>query len=52
MVTLPDGTLGEFEHRLIQQASQRTNGKVSQAAGLLGIRRGTLRRRLEPVNGS
>ena len=43
---LPDCTLAEMEQRMIERALQRAGGNVSQAARLLGITRGALRRRL------
>lgn len=49
---LPNCTLPELEHRLIQQALERTDRNVSQAARLLGISRGALRRRLESMGQS
>ena len=45
-------TLPELEHRLIQQALGRAGGNISQAARLLGISRGALRRRLESMTES
>ncbi|MFQ5490563.1 MAG: sigma-54-dependent transcriptional regulator [Phycisphaerae bacterium] len=44
---LPDVTLAQAERKLIERALQRSGGNVSQAARLLGITRGALRRRLE-----
>ena len=43
---LPDCTLAEMERRMIERAMQTTHGNVSQAARLLGITRGAMRRRL------
>ena len=36
-----------MEHLLIERAMAKTGGNVSQAARVLGITRGALRRRLE-----
>ena len=45
-------TLTELERRLIQQALLRADDNVSQAAQLLGVSRGALRRRRESANGA
>lgn len=50
--TLPSCTLPELEHRFVCQVMRQTEGNVSQAARLLGISRGALRRRLESMNKS
>jgi len=42
----PDCTLANMERRMIERAMRETRGNVSQAARLLGITRGALRRRL------
>ncbi len=44
---LAESTLPELERRLVELALRRAGGNVSQAARLLGISRGALRRRLE-----
>lgn len=44
----PDCTLAEMETLMIERAMRRTGGNVSQAARLLGITRGAMRRRLAP----
>jgi DNA-binding NtrC family response regulator len=43
-------TLPEMERRMVQQALAEAAGNVSQAARLLGISRGALRRRLEAMS--
>ena len=44
----PNCTLASLERRAIDQAIAHTEGNVSEAAKLLGLSRGALRRRLEP----
>ena len=46
----PDCTLASTERMLIEQALERTEGNVSEAAKLLGLSRGALRRRLDSMN--
>ncbi len=46
----PTCTLASTERMLIEQALDRTDGNVSEAAKLLGLSRGALRRRLESMN--
>ena len=46
-ITAPDCTLASLEQRAIEQAIAHTEGNVSEAAKLLGLSRGALRRRLE-----
>jgi two-component system response regulator AtoC len=46
---LSDLSLAKMEHVLIEKAMARTQGNVSQAARVLGITRGALRRRLEAL---
>lgn len=45
-IELPDCTLAEVESRMIERAMTKVGGNVSQAARLLGLTRGALRRRL------
>ena len=44
---LYDLVLGEVEAPLFEAVMQYTNGNQSQAAGILGINRGTLRKKLK-----
>ena len=46
-ITDPNCTLASLERRAIEQAIAHTEGNVSEAAKLLGLSRGALRRRLE-----
>lgn len=46
----PECTLAEAEMHLIERALKRTGGNVTQAAKLLGLTRGALRRRLESAS--
>ena len=49
-LTDPAWTLSRIEQEVIKQALDRTGGNVSEAAKLLGLSRGALRRRLEHLN--
>jgi DNA-binding NtrC family response regulator len=49
-ITDPNCTLASLERRAIDQAIAHTEGNVSEAAKLLGLSRGALRRRLEHKN--
>jgi len=44
---LYDLVLGEVEEPLLRSVMDYTNGNQSQAAGILGINRGTLRKKLK-----
>lgn len=45
-----DCSLSQVEHKLIAQALEHCEGNVSEAARFLGLRRGTLRHRLEKMS--
>ncbi|MCG3137047.1 MAG: Regulatory protein AtoC [Phycisphaerae bacterium] len=49
-VSEPGFTLDKLEQQVIQQALTLTQGNVSEAAKMLGLSRGALRRRLEHVD--
>lgn len=42
-----DEAVGEFEKRFIKRVLDRTNGNQSRAAGVLGIHRNTLSRKID-----
>jgi len=42
-----DEAVGEFEKRFIKRVLERSNGNQSRAAGVLGIHRNTLSRKID-----
>jgi len=44
-----DEAVSEFEKRFIKRILDRTNGNQSRAAGILGINRATLRKKLRQL---